>query len=498
MFIIYFPIYDQSQPVQPVIDAFKQQTDKNFKLLFTPLNQNIKFKGQSHDFLEIPDSVRFSNLNRARQFNQVLKEYPADFFIALPPYIIPEPEFLETILKNFQQPETAMVYSDYAIIDKNHSKTEQKLFTWKGQFDERFDFGFVQAYQTQKIIEKGYFDESLNVMEKYSLHLKLLSNYSFSHIQQPLYQAVVPPKKENEDTLSNRLYSPGGGGLGQFSYLFYPQEMEKEVTEVFYDWLKLENAFLTHPTHQADDLKDYSILATVVIPVLNRVKFIENAVNKVIQGTFENFEVIVVDNGSTDGTCEKVDRIKDPRIRLIKQNGKTIASALNRGIKEAKGKYICQLDSDDEYTPQTLEKMIQHMENHPKCGCAISYYEVMDENCQVIPELGIIKHLEFNRNNILRTDGAGALRVFRKSVLEEFGYYNEEKYGNFGEDYDMILKVSEKYDIDRVHHVLYRYRRHPDNTDVIRDPVMKIENKLNARLEALERRKLINKGLQEK
>ena len=147
--------------------------------------------------------------------------------------------------------------------------------------------------------------------------------------------------------------------------------------------------------------------------------------------------------------------IEDTRVRLVQHDGSSIAEALNRGISEAKGKYIAQLDSDDEYMPNTLEMMVAHMETHPKCGLAISYYDLIDLDSEVIEELGIIKHLEFDRNNILRVDGGGALRFFHRKVLQEFGLYNVEDYGNFGEDYDMVLKISEKYDVDRVHAVLY-------------------------------------------
>src|SRR5690606_28579849 len=242
----------------------------------------------------------------------------------------------------------------------------------------------------------------------------------------------------------------------------------KEITGVFEDMLRRRGAWIDHETVAVDHSKtSFDKLATVVIPVLNRVKYIGNALDRVIEGTFQDFEVVVIDNGSTDGTQAVVEEYakKDPRVRLIHGKGGSISSALNEGIKAANGKYICQLDSDDEYTPDTLEKMIGHLESHPKCGLAISYYELMDENRGKVEGIDPVTHSGYTRNQILRRDGGGALRVFPKAVLEEMGYYDEENFGNFGEDYDMVLKTGEKYDVDRVHHVLYRYRRHSDNTD---------------------------------
>ena len=122
----------------------------------------------------------------------------------------------------------------------------------------------------------------------------------------------------------------------------------------------------------------------------------------------------------------------------------------------------------------------------------------MNEQGEIIEDIDPIKHTGYSRNQILRRDGGGAVRIFPKAVLEEFGLYDEEHYGNFGEDYDMVLKTGEKYDVDRVHEVLYHYRRHSDNTDVIRDPAMKYNNKNRARQQALRRRMEINEKLRSK
>ncbi|MBX3729976.1 MAG: SDR family NAD(P)-dependent oxidoreductase [Candidatus Sumerlaeia bacterium] len=360
---------------------------------------------------------------------------------------------------------------------------------------ERFEFGPVMAYKVDAIRAVGCFDASLKHAWEYDAHLRLMDDGIFVRLVEPLVTVVQP--ESDEATKSGALYSPGKGPLGGFSYVFYPADMDAEVTASFEKALKRWGAWIDHATVSVPQPKTKpEVLASVVIPVLNRRRFIGNAIGKVLEGTFSDFEVIVIDNGSTDGTIEVVKQMaaEDPRVRLIHGKGSSIASALNEGIKAARGKYICQLDSDDQYAPTTLEKMVSHMESHPKCGLAISYYRLMDENAVVIEDVAPITHSGYSRNQILRRDGAGALRVFPKAVLEEFGYYDEEHYGNFGEDYDMVLKTGEKYDVDRVHDVLYYYRRHGDNTDVIRDPEMKYKNKNRARQEALRRRIAINRS----
>lgn len=359
---------------------------------------------------------------------------------------------------------------------------------------ERFEFGPVIAVRCDAIANVGGIRKDLKFAWEYDLHLKLMEKTPFKTSRETLYSHFIPEVTGK----GSGVYSPGKGPLGGFSYVFYPEDMEKEITSVFEEALKRRGAWIDHPAVEVDHGgRNYEIMASVVIPILNRVKYISNAIEKVQSGTFDDFEVIVIDNGSTDGTIDLVKGLaeKDSRIKLLHGKGSSIASALNEGIRAARGKYICQLDSDDEYHPTCLEKMIGHLESHPKCGLAISYYCLMDENAVVLDSIPPVTHGGYTRNQILRRDGAGALRVFPKAVLQEFGFYDEEHYGNFGEDYDMVVKTGEKYDVDRVHEILYHYRRHSDNTDVTRDPAMKYNNKNRARQEALRRRTETNQKL---
>jgi len=268
-------------------------------------------------------------------------------------------------------------------------------------------------------------------------------------------------------------------------------KLEQQTRDVFFNMLKRLGAYLEEPTGPRPGTSPaVSPMVSVIIPVFNRESFIGQAIASVLSGNYDDFEIIVIDNGSSDGTIERVESYarQDRRVHLVKNRKNVIAYSLNLGIKAARGKYIAQLDSDDQYTRETLTEMVDYLENHPHCGLAISYYELMDEKGQILQQAGVIKHLDYSRNNILRKDGAGAVRVWRRSVLLEFGGFDENEFGNYGEDYDMILKVSEKYEIGRVHQVLYRYRRHRGNTDQVRNYYYKLRTKTLARMYAIERR----------
>lgn len=493
-FTVLLPMSSMSvSDSDPRVQSLKNQVFTDWQAFLLPPADD------DFDMSSIASDVRFqlgpANLDTfARLINWAVEGGGGELILPLPDGAILRKDALQDFANLFDSNAKAVAaFSSYNERTDKGSKLIQ-LYPHEGAVHERFDFGFVKVYRSSAIREIKGVRENLVHVGEYDLDLRLTDNGTIELIDEPLYD-VIPVEQAGES--KGALHSPGKGKLGGFSYIFYPPDLEKEITTVFEEMLHRRGAYIDHPTVEVPYPKEpYPVLASVVIPVLNRSRFIGNAIERVLEGTFQDFEVIVVDNGSTDGTQDVVRKFteKDPRVRLVQRPGGSIASALNEGIRAARGKYICQLDSDDEYTPDTLEMMVGHMESHPKCGLAISYYELMDEDRGKVEGIDPVTHSGYTRNQILRREGGGALRVFPKVVLEEMGYYDEEHFGNFGEDYDMVLKTGEKYDVDRVHKVLYRYRRHSDNTDVTRDPLMKIQNKNNARLNAIKRRQELNAG----
>ncbi len=495
-FAVICPINSFATVQQEELNSIKGQTFKEFQCFVSGADAEKAVSSLSDSRITVFSS---DCKTLPAMMNWLAKNTKADYIAIVPEGLILKPNAFEVFDKTFNADPTALcLYSLYEDIKADGTVEAVTLYDHEGCPHERFDFGFLKVYKTDAVAKVGYYDESLVYVSDYDVDLKLAEIGKLSLVQQVLYQVKpVQTATEEDDSAPSGLYSPGKGKLGGFSYVFYPDDLEKEVTGVFEKALKRRGAWLDTPTVPVDySGKTYRYMCSIVIPVLNRVKFIGNAIQHVLDGTYQDFEIIVVDNGSTDGTIAKVLEYadKDPRIKLICQHGPSIAYALNAGIRLATGKLICQLDSDDQYTDETLEKMVAAFDANPKCGLAISYYSLMD--AEGVPLTGIdpVKHTGYTRNQILRRDGAGCVRIFPKAVLEEMGYYDEKNYGNFGEDYDMVLKVGEKYDIDRVHEVLYYYRRHADNTDVTRDPIMKVRNKNNARLAAFARRKKINQG----
>jgi len=425
-----------------------------------------------------------------QMFENARASVPADFYLWIPPGVEVLPEGLDKFTEAFAtHPQASLFVSNYRMEDR-----VVEIHPFRGDLTEREDFGAVWGVPAWALQQVGGPSLELVHTTFYDLRLKLAEIGDLCHVEEATHD-VKAPEEGNSDQ-SSALFYPGRGAFGGFSYLFMDPEVEKETEAVFYACLKRRGAWLDLPENELQPLplEEGAPLATVVIPVHNRARFLPLAIDSVLRGTMQDFEIIVVDNASSDNSREVAEEYakKDSRIRVLENDVNLIAKALNMGVKAARGRYIAQLDSDDEYTPNTLEDMVGHLEAHPKCALAISYYELMDEKGSTLADFGVIKHLEYNLNNILRVDGAGAVRVWRRDAILEFGGFNETDFPNYGEDYDLVLKVGEKYHVDRVHEVCYRYRRHPGNTDALRKPVDKIRAKTFARTEAIARRRRIN------
>jgi len=104
---------------------------------------------------------------------------------------------------------------------------------------------------------------------------------------------------------------------------------------------------------------------SVIIPTYNRSNFLKHAIDSVLQQSFQDFELIIVDDGSTDGTEELVGELKDSRLVYHHQSNQGVAQARNQGVQLAKGGWIAFLDSDDRWTPKKLEAAVQYIQQWP-------------------------------------------------------------------------------------------------------------------------------------
>ena len=209
----------------------------------------------------------------------------------------------------------------------------------------------------------------------------------------------------------------------------------------------------------------------MIIPVRNRVRTIEDAIRSVLnQQTNFPFNLIVIDNHSTDGTSEVIDRYQsDSRlIHLIPQRTDLgIGGCWNEGIHHPRcGKFAVQLDSDDLYSSESTLQQIVDAFYQQQCAMVVGTYRMTNFKLEEIPP-GVIDHREWTpengRNNALRINGLGAPRAFYTPLIRQINFPNT----SYGEDYAVGLRISREYQIGRIYNVLYLCRRWEDNSDAM-------------------------------
>ncbi len=353
----------------------------------------------------------------------------------------------------------------------------------------RFPFGPLRAYHRERLEDLGF---SEGPAWEYDAQLRGIERGLLPQpVEEPLYfwspgLKPRPDLREHLDRLAAQppLWDP-------FAYLRAEPSWERHAEKVFKDFLKRQGAFLglRRGERFPKGKGNYPVWLTIAIPVRNRADFVGRAIESALSQTFKDLEILVVDNASEDGTPDVVRRYP---VRLVQNPPGDVSDALNTALRLARGKYLLQLDSDDALSPEAAAECVRYMESHPEVALAISYYEVCDQELR--PTGFVVRHLEFDPDNLLRTEGAGALRCWRTEALRRIGGFSK-LYAGYGEDYDAVLRTSERWLVGRIHKVLYFYRRHPGNQDAKRPLLERLQKKTTARWAAIHRRKLLNFSL---
>ena len=211
---------------------------------------------------------------------------------------------------------------------------------------------------------------------------------------------------------------------------------------------------------------------SVVIPSFNRWHYTLQAVESVLCQTYRDFEVIIVDNGSTDSVPGSLANLRGSQIRVFRLDpNQGRSTPRNVGIREARGKYIAFLDSDDVWYPQKLQEQIPLLDENPEIGLVHSFSEAVDGEGRILAKENR-KRLALYRKAVRRgyTYEQMSLRcilftstiVARKQVLEEIGGYDTSM--PILEDWDMYLRLALISRIATVETVLAKYRRHDNHT----------------------------------
>jgi len=217
---------------------------------------------------------------------------------------------------------------------------------------------------------------------------------------------------------------------------------------------------------------------SVIIPAYNHEKFIGEAIGSVLTQTYSDFELIVIDDGSTDGTGALAKSFKDSRLRCFTQKNKGTPRTINRGIKIARGEFIAILDSDDVYHPERLERFVAMMDEKPDCMCAASRVRPVDDEGQLLTTVSRhgswVQWYEEALTHV-RKDNDFLVALLRynfvvstSNIFVRSRVFEEQKPFNillaYCHDYEFLIRIVSRYPFVLLEEELLDYRLHARNT----------------------------------
>lgn len=201
---------------------------------------------------------------------------------------------------------------------------------------------------------------------------------------------------------------------------------------------------------------------SVVIPLYNKAEYIAETIKSVLTQTFRNFELIIVNDGSTDSSLEVVKSFSDNRIKIINKTNGGESSARNVGIKSSISPYVALLDADDLWEPTFLYEMAGLIERYPEAALFGSGYVFIDKNgCQRNPQIGLPPNFVGYINNYFELAITNPLYSSSSSVIKKFeldtiGMFDESL--SKGPDLDMWIKIALNYKVAYLNKPLSYYR----------------------------------------
>ncbi|GAB6122554.1 glycosyltransferase family A protein [Dysgonomonas termitidis] len=357
-----------------------------------------------------------------------------------------------------------LVYADHYQVVGDEKKNNPLIAYQKGSLRDDFNFGSLLLYKSLDLkMAVSKMDREYKFAGIYDLRLKVSQEADLVHINEYLYTEIE--------------YDTRKSGEKIFDYVDPKnREVQREMELACTDHLKKTGAYLTPDFKNVEFGKsDFEYEASVIIPVRNRIRTIGDAIKSALeQKTSFKFNIIVIDNYSTDGTTQEIRKFaSDSRlVHIIPDNKELgIGGCWNLGVHHPKcGKFAVQLDSDDVYAHEkTLQKIVDAFYEQ-NCAMVVGTYMLTGFDMKMIPP-GIIDHKEWTpdngRNNAIRINGLGAPRAFYTPILRNIKVPNT----SYGEDYALGLYFSREYQIGRIYEVLYLCRRWDDNSDASLDIV---------------------------
>lgn len=199
---------------------------------------------------------------------------------------------------------------------------------------------------------------------------------------------------------------------------------------------------------------------SVVMSVHNGQRHLDAAVRSILDQTLGNFELIIIDDGSTDQTPQRLADMQsaDPRVRVVRHENRGLTASLNAGLALAQGRFIARQDADDVSLPHRFARQVEFLDTHPSVAAVGSSADVVDGAGVRVGALTAAVGPEAVRHGLLtlRTTPVHGSIMMRRDVVQALGGYRDAF--RAGQDYDLWLRLSARFDMDNLPEVLYQWR----------------------------------------
>ena len=412
----------------------------------------------SPDSTDSPNQITTKFPNSAAAIKELAKNVRGKYLCwIIDDGVEPDENMLDRFAAKLITDSYGLVYSDYNVKEEKGITPRQTLDYQIGSVRENFDFGKILFFDSEIFCRIAEMLKPSSYAGLYEMRLRISEQSGIFRIPEALYTVSFQKSRKS--------------GERQFDYVDPANTFaQKEFEKIFTEHLRRIGAYLSASKKLVEFTAEFPVEASVIIPVKNREKTITGAVNSALNQSADfTLNVIVVDNHSTDGTTELLQKLCSSNPRLIhiipESTDLGIGGCWNLAVNDTNcGKCTVQLDSDALYSGNdTLQKIVQKFYEE-RCAMVVGSYKPVNFEMEEIPP-GLVDHKEWTaengHNNLLRVNGLSAPRAFYTPILREIGIPNV----SYGEDYFLGLTISREYKIARIYEPLYLCRRWEGNSD---------------------------------
>lgn len=485
---IAIPVYNGSNFMKVAIDSALAQTYDNKEILV--INDGSTDNGETEKIaLFYGNKIRYikkENGGVATALNLAIKEMKGDYLSWLSHDDIYKPYKIEKQIETIKKLEdkTTILFSNVELIDEkgeifcttNYSNLMTHEELCQGIYPViKGTVNGCSMLISKKCFDKvGLFNENLKTSNDYEMWLRLFKEFKSYLIEEPLIQYRI---HKNQDTTkspytlkeANKLWVDIINNLTVKEIEGWGFEPFNVYMDLYFQmyYSKYNEAYPVAYKKAKEIYYKSTPKVSIIMPCYNSEKYIEKAIQSVLEQTYRNFELIIIDDDSTDKTWEIIEQYAKKDFRVIctrkSENEKGISKSMNKGIEMARGKYITRMDSDDIIIPEKILRQVQFLDENEEYGICSVNIAMMDNlgniyNENVYPEQKVPSEWTFLWTNPV----PNAPCMYRTSIIKG----NNITFSNLrtAEDYDFLEKLITKTKVYMINLPLYYYRYNEKST----------------------------------